>query len=489
LVGQLSPVMKRSLRDTAAATTLWLGLSSGCEVVLSFAILMVLARRLAPENFGMVALSLAVMKTFTTFNRELFLQAVIQHDDLSERHFSSIFWSGGIFGILCAAMVWLLSPALADLFNAPNMVHINRALAVLRLISGLEAILEAQAQRNFQAKRLGLALVTGRMMGGTAGVVLAMGGMGVWSLVVQQILLRLAPFLLMLATAPRLPRIDFSWSYAKELLVYGVKIAPGRLLDALQMPIFVALCGHFFGAGLVGHLDIARRLVESLRQLLWQTVDRVVFPVFSEGRRRGRSIIELYKSGLERLCLLIFPIFSGLLALAPEVISVLFGDKWASSVVPMQGVAITSMLIAVQRFSTLAMASSGKPQMLTLSSGIGAVVLLLLMALIGRESLNLAILCWCLSNLVMSGVGAVLFEQTLGASYRDMLTPLRTPAIAAGLMIGVLSLGRTWVGPEWPPVAILAVAVPVGAVTFLSVSYALNRRLVLSVASFIRNMV
>jgi PST family polysaccharide transporter len=481
--------MKRSLRDMAAATTLWLGLASGCEVVLAFVILMVLARSLAPENFGMVALSLAMMKTFTAFNRELFLQAVIQHDELSQRHFSSIFWSGAIFGVLCAAIVWLLSPAVAHLFNSPGMAHIIKALAVLPLISGLEAILEGQAQRNFQAKRLGMALVTGRMMGGTAGVVLAMGGMGVWSLVVQQILLRLAPFILMLATLPRLPAIEFSWSYAKELLVYGVKIAPGRLLDALQMPIFVTLCGHFFGAGLVGHLDIARRLVESLRQLLWQTVDRVLFPVFTEGRRRGRSVVELYKSGLGRLCLLIFPIFSGLLALAPEVISVLFGDKWASSVVPMQGVAITSMLIAVQRFSTLAMASSGKPQMLTLSSGIGAAVLLLLMALIGRESLNLAILCWCLSNLVMSVVSAALFEQTLGASYRDMFTPLRTPAVAAGVMIGVLSLGKIWVGPEWPPLAVLVAAVPVGAVTFLSVSYALNRQLVLSVASFIRNMV
>ena len=481
--------MKRSLRDAAATTTLWLGLASGCEVVLSFVILMVLARRLPPESFGIVALSLAAIKTFTGFNRELFLQAVIQHDDLSERHFSSIFWSGAVFGLLCAAMVWLLSPLLANFFNSLEMVDTINALAILPLISGLEAILEAQAQRNFEGKRLGMALVAGRMAGGIAGVVLAMTGMGVWSLVIQQILLRVAPFVLMLATMPNLPTTDFSWSHAKELLVYGVKIAPGRLLDMLQMPIFVALCGHYFGTELVGNLDIARRVVESLRQLLWQTVDRVVFPIFSEGRRRGRSVIELYKSGLEKLCLIVFPIFSGLLALAPEVISVLFGDKWGSSVVPMQGVALTSMLIAAQRFSTLAMASSGKPQMLTLSSGVGLAVLLVLMALIGRENLDLAILCWCLSNLVMSAVSAVLFEQTMGASYRDMFTPLWTPSVAAAVMMGVITVGRSWLEPQWPPLAVLVIAMPMGTVTFLSVSYVMNRRLVLSVASFVRNMV
>lgn len=178
--------MKRSLRDAAATTTLWLGLASGCEVVLSFVILVVLARRLPPESFGIVALSLAAIKTFTGFNRELFLQAVIQHDDLSERHFSSIFWSGAVFGLLCAAMVWLLSPPLAKFFNSLEMVDTINALAILPLISGLEAILEAQAQRNFEGKRLGMALVAGRMAGGIAGVVLAMTGMGVWSLVIQQ---------------------------------------------------------------------------------------------------------------------------------------------------------------------------------------------------------------------------------------------------------------------------------------------------------------
>ena len=77
----------------------------------------------------------------------------------------------------------------------------------------------------------------------------------------------------------------------------------------------------------------------------------------------------------------------------------------------------------------------------------------------------------------------------MGASYRDMFTPLWTPSVAAAVMMGVITVGRSWLEPQLPPLAVLVIAMPMGTVTFLSVSYVMNRRLVLSVASFVRNMV
>jgi polysaccharide transporter, PST family len=98
--------------------------------------------------------------------------------------------------------------------------------------------------------------------------VLAFLGAGVWSLVAQQLLLSLAPSLFLFFSLEQFPSFYFSWPQAKELLSFGVKITPGRLLEMLQMPVFVALCGYFNGATVVGYLDIARRLVESLRKMI-----------------------------------------------------------------------------------------------------------------------------------------------------------------------------------------------------------------------------
>jgi hypothetical protein len=112
------------------------------------------------------------------------------------------------------------------------------------MVAGVQAVLEGEAQRTFAGRRMAIGFILGRLLGGMTGVVLALLGAGVWSLVVQQILVSLVPTCFLFFSLQQLPSFEFSWSQAKHLLAFGLKVAPGRLLEMLQMPVFLALCGY-----------------------------------------------------------------------------------------------------------------------------------------------------------------------------------------------------------------------------------------------------
>ena len=425
----------------------------------------------------------------TQSNYQIFLHAVIQNDEFDQQHLSSVFWSSVAIGVLCVPLVVLLSFVLVDFYDEPSLGPITQALAVLPMISGVQAVLEGEAQRTFAGRRMAVGFIVGRVLGGMAGVVLAFLGAGVWSLVAQQILLSLAPSCFLFFSLKQFPSFYFSWPQAKELLAFGVKITPGRLLEMLQMPVFLALCGYFNGATVVGYLDIARRLVESFRKVIWKTVDRVLLPVFSEGRRTGRALPNLYRTGLEKVSLFVVPLFAGIFVTAPEGVPLLFGDKWEPAITATQGVALTAILMVLQRFWTMGLVAAGRPGLLSISFGIGVVVLPILMLVLGRYDLDRAVLSWCLSSLMMFIISAFFFLRVFKLSVREILLPVWTSLLAVLIMVVVLMFVKSELYRlEWRPVSVFATVIPLGGFVYSITSVLLNRRLVMDCITFMKKM-
>jgi O-antigen/teichoic acid export membrane protein len=481
--------MKKSLRDHAAPAVLWLAIASALEVLLSFVVLAILSRTLAPESFGAVALALSSTLIITQSNYQVFLHSVIQHDEFGQQHLSSVFWSAMAIGVFCIPLVFLLSLVLVDFYDEPTLGPITRALAVLPMVSGIQAVLEGEAQRTFAGRRMAIGFILGRVLGGMTGVALALLGAGVWSLVAQQILLSVVPSCFLFFSLERLPSFYFSWSQAKQLLAFGVRVAPGRLLEMLQMPVFLALCGYFNGATVVGYLDIARRLVESFRKVIWKTVDRVLLPVLSEGRRTGRALPSLYKAGLEKVSLFVVPLFAGIFVTAPEGIPLLFGEKWQPAITPTQGVALTAILMVLQRFWTMGLVAAGRPGLLSVSFGIGVVVLPILMLFLGRYGLDQAVYAWCISGLMMFMLSAFFFSRVFKLSIREIFFPVRTSLLAVGIMMAVLVVVKIELYRlGWMPISVFVTVILLGGFVYLLASVLLNRRLVVDCITFMKKM-
>ena len=257
----------------------------------------------------------------------------------------------------------------------------------------------------------------------------------------------------------------------------------------LQMPVFLALAGYFNGASVVGYLDIARRLVESFRKVLWKTVDRVLLPVFSEGRRTGRALPNLYRKGLERVSLFIVPLFAGIFVTAPESVPLLFGGQWQPAITATQGVALTAILMVLQRFWTMGLVAAGRPGLLSISFGIGVVVLPILMYFVGRYDLDHAVYSWCISSIMMFIISGFFFLRVFKLSINELLSPVWTSLVAVAIMMAVLVPVRIELYRlDWRPISVFGTVISLGALIYLLTSVMVNRRLVSDCIIFIKKM-
>ncbi len=197
----------------------------------------------------------------------------------------------------------------------------------------------------------------------------------------------------------------------------------------------------------------------------------------------------LYRTGLEKVSLFVVPLFAGIFVTAPESIPLLFGEKWRPAITATQGVALTAILMVLQRFWTMGLVAAGRPGLLSISFGIGVVVLPILMFFVGRYDLDYAVYSWCLSSVMMFMISGFFFLRVFKLSIREILLPVWTSLVAVAIMVALLILVRIELYRlEWRPVSVFGTMISLGALIYLLASVLLNRRLVSDCIIFMKKM-
>ena len=150
---------------------------------------------------------------------------------------------------------------------------------------------------------------------------------------------------------------------------------------------------------------------------------------------------------------------------------------------------MTAILMVLQRFWTMGLVAAGRPGLLSISFGIGVVVLPILMLVLGRYDLDRAVLSWCLSSLMMFIISAFFFLRVFKLSVREILLPVWTSLLAVLIMVVVLMFVKSELYRlEWRPVSVFATVIPLGGFVYSITSVLLNRRLVIDCITFMKKM-
>src|SRR6516162_8535217 len=126
-----------ALKAKAARGALWTLTEYGGGEGISFLIFLVLARILAPADFGLLGLAQVFVSFVQVFLVQGFADAVIQRQELSPDHSSTAFWTN----VVIAVVFWLLIVAgagsIATLFHKPDLVPVLRVLASVPIATAL----------------------------------------------------------------------------------------------------------------------------------------------------------------------------------------------------------------------------------------------------------------------------------------------------------------------------------------------------------------
>lgn len=423
-----------ALEDKAVRGVPWTVLTYGASKALTLLTTVVLARLLVPADFGLVALAFLSINAIGLF-RDLGLGgALVLRQDLDERAKGTVLTLMLAMGVMLALAVVLLAPLAADLFRAPKLTGVLRALAPILALGGFNWFYEAVMQRELEFRKRFITLTAMSVAYAAVAVTLAALGAGVWSMVVGFLAGFAVQGVASTLLAPYLVRPAFDRKAAREAIGAGSGfMAQGGLAFLQQNSDYLAV-GRVLGATPVGFYSMAYRLSEIPYWAIADPVAKVTFPAFSRMRHRGEDVVQPFLSALRMIALVAFPLGVLLSACADPFTRLVFGDKWLAMIGPLSVLGIWASMRAVQATTGWLLNSVGEAGLM---AAVSALVLVPLIPglFLAADLAGITAVSWVmLADLTLSVIVLSMFaSRRAGARISDQWRAVRGVAVAAVL--------------------------------------------------------
>ena len=225
-----------------------------------FVIGIILARLLVPEQFGLIGMVTIFMAVARSFLDSGFGAALIRRRATSQTDICSIFYFNIVVGLAAAGLLCLVAPWIAAFYNQPILTPITRALSLTIVINSFGLIQNAILTKQINFKTLTKVGLTAGLLSGVIGIIFAVGGFGVWSLVVQQICGSFFGTICLWSLNSWRPALVFSLKSLQEMFGFGSRLLVSGLLNQIFDNIYLLVIGKLFSAIDLGFFTRAKTL-------------------------------------------------------------------------------------------------------------------------------------------------------------------------------------------------------------------------------------
>ncbi|RDV13686.1 lipopolysaccharide biosynthesis protein [Pontibacter diazotrophicus] len=344
--------MSNNLASKAVNGLKWGSASTIANAVMQIGYTSAMARLLAPEAFGLVAISSVILRFGSYFANMGLTKALIQKEELEPQHIRAAFTASFLLGLLFTAVTWLAAPLAADFFKNPDVAPIVRVMALSFLVNGMSVTSLSLLEREMRFKIISVIEIISYVISYLgAGIILAYLGFGVWSLIYATLLQATLTAIGTYATVRHSVALEFGWAHYKPLFSYGSRMSLISFLEFLSQEFGTILIGRVLGSYKLGLYNRAYMLVNLPMYMLTRTFSKVVFPSFSKIQNDIQKLGRIYLSSITLLAAIVIPACLGISVAAPELVRILLGEQWGESVPVLQVLSLAIALSFITMFA------------------------------------------------------------------------------------------------------------------------------------------
>jgi len=350
-----------SLKKKVVKGFAWNMLQGVSTQLISFTVFLVLARLLGPESFGLVAMATVAIAFFQAFREFGFGSAIIQREDLEPGHLDTAFWTDIIVNVVMMVAAFLSAKWIANLYSEPRLEIVIQAFSLLFLPDALSKVQTAILRREFKFKALAIRTLIAEVIGGVTGIVCALYGLGVWSLVARQLTTTVIGTLILWILSNWRPGLKVSRRHFSDLFGFGVNMFAANLVGFFGKRADSFLIGYYLGPVSLGYYTIATRLVLLLIEFLGGAVNNVAWPAFARLQNNPEKMRRGFYSASQLLALIVMPVFMGIYSLAPELVPLMFGSQWGQSIPLLKILVFVGIINSMNKMYDSVIVGIGKP--------------------------------------------------------------------------------------------------------------------------------
>lgn len=323
---------QNNIRNSVLGSFFW----KLCERFLSqgiaFVTSLILARMLAPEDYGVIGIVMVFTNLSAVFINSGFATALIQKKDADDRDFSTMFYCSLGCSVLIYAVLFFAAPYIADFYDNADLVTILRVYALQVPLSVYQSIQMAYISRHMLFRKVFISSAINAVISGTVGIGAAYAGLGVWALVIQYLLGTVTNSIVISFLIPWRPKLLFSKTAAKRLMSYGSKILAADLSGTFFVEVRSLIIGKVYTSADLAYYNKGMQIPQLLTNNLSSVMVSVMFPTLANHSDDLQQVKMMARRSIRILAYVLVPCMFGLAAVMKPLIVFLLTEKWAQSV-------------------------------------------------------------------------------------------------------------------------------------------------------------
>lgn len=327
--------------------------------------LIILARILSPDDFGLMGIALLTMSTLDTFSQTGFQQALIQKKENIESYIDSAWTVLILRGFILFIILYLIAPYAAIFFSAPEAKSIIRVIGFSILFGAFTNIGVIYFRKELEFNKEFIYQFSGTLVDFIVAISAVLILRNVWALVLGLLAGNMMRCLMSYLIHPFRPRLNFNLEKIKELFGFGKWIMGSSILIFLITQGDDIFVGKILGTAALGFYQLAYRISNMPATEITHVISRVTFPAYSKLQGNIPKLREAYLKVLQLTTFLSFPIAGLIFILAPDFTKVFLGEKWMPMVPAMQVLTLWGLIRSIGATTGPIFQGVGKPKIAT----------------------------------------------------------------------------------------------------------------------------
>lgn len=329
---------------------------------LGFIRTIILARLLAPGDFGILGIAMLAASTLDAFSQTGFQSALIQKKD-DVRDYLDVAWTTlAIRGVFLFSVLFVTAPLIAKFFNSTQAELVIMVIAVNMLITGFGNIGIVFFQKELEFNKQFTYEFSATIVDLIVSISLAFILRNVWALVWGGMAKNITRFFLSYILHSYRPRIRFDKDKFRDLFGFGIWISGSTILIFLITQGDDVFVGKMLGVTALGFYQMAYLLSNLPSTEIADVISRVTFPAYSRLQDDLTKLREAYLKVLQVTAYISIPLAGGILILSHEFTQIFLGEKWLPMVPAMQILALAGLIGSISATTRPIFHGIGKPK-------------------------------------------------------------------------------------------------------------------------------
>lgn len=422
----------------AAKGVAWSAIDRISTIGIQFVLNIIIARILSPSDYGVIGMLTIFLSISQCLIDSGFSNALIQRKDRTEKDYGTVFLFNLGISVVLYIILFFSAPLIARFYNLDILVGVLRVVGLILIISAFSNVQKTILTINVDFKTQSCVSVSGAIISGITGIILAYNGFGVWALVAQTLVNGIVCTVLFGVLTKTKFSVCFSSDSFKKLGAFGVKLMFSNLLNTIYDNLYALFIGKKYTAQDLGYYSRADQFAIFPPKTLTEIINRVSYPIMCLHQDNKKDLAKVYTNFISLSCYIIFPLMIGLSVLSKPLIVLLLTDKWIAAAMMVSILALDGLWAPITKINLSLLQAVGRSDLflrLEIIKKIIAVCILLV-------TIQFGLIFICVGRVIYSIIAMLInmyyTVDIIGRSYLQQIADWFLLFIVSVLMGGVV---------------------------------------------------